>query len=89
MVLPPPLHAPVHPSASGQCLQHLAREFKKETKDLNSIAVFLPAQESGRRVQERPVESLFGARTSLPQQLSKAPPESRGLAQTLHMAEDL
>lgn len=57
MVLPPPFHASVHPSASGSPLsglQHLARKFEKETKDLDSIEVFLlQPQKSGARVQER------------------------------------
>lgn len=44
MVLPPPLHASVHPSTRGSSLsglQRLAKKLEKETKDLDSIAVFL------------------------------------------------
>lgn len=38
----PPSHAPVHPPAGPLVgLQRLARELEKDTKDLNSIAVFL------------------------------------------------
>ena len=44
MVLPPLLHASVHPSTSGSSLsglQHLAKKLKKKTKNLDSIAIFL------------------------------------------------
>lgn len=50
MVLPRPLHASIHPSASGSPLsglQRLARKLEKEKlekemKDLDSIEVFFP-----------------------------------------------